>query len=233
MSLSTKEINVGGNFVSKVLVPGEHKAKINSVTLEQNQFKEGSYYVVLHLEGPPMGPDFEGFLIDKDDETSGHYLGQIGKVRTHDYSYADNVLDSGVVIKRDIEIMKAIKNLCKAMDIIKWFDAQDKIHDTIHDFVNKFNEDKPYNDIWMNYCLAGKEYTNKNGYTNYDLYLPKFNKGHVPYELVDTAPSKLILFNAKVHIKAPSKKSVKNFSNDDLLDDVSDASAKKTDDFEL
>jgi hypothetical protein len=64
--LSTKNIQTGGEGVSKTLEPGENLCKINDVSLEEFKFKTGGYEIMLHLEGEDMGSDFQGFYIDKD-----------------------------------------------------------------------------------------------------------------------------------------------------------------------
>lgn len=227
--LSTK-IAAGSNGPSKTITPGRVTAKINSVLLEENRFKPGSYHVILNLETEDMGPEFEGFLIDKDNPELGRHKGQVGRVKTSDWAYSDGETKTGMQISRDLEILRAIKNLCTELDMIAWYDAQDEKHETIEDLIAAFNSDAPFKDRWMDYCIAGREYLSKQGYTKYDLYLPKFSKGSAPYATLDNE-SKLIQFDPTVHIKKTEVKTVESFGDDDS---VSEPKSKKINsDFEL
>lgn len=228
--LSTKNLPTNGGGVSKTLSPGNRSAKITKVTLDEFKFKPGAYHLVLHLEGPDMGEGFEGFMVDKDDASKGRHKGQVGRVRTNEYAYADGETKSGIQVSRDIEILKAIKNLCDALGCAKWFTSQDDKHATIESFIDKFNEDAPYKDIFMDYCLAAKEYQTKQGYTNYDLYLPKFAKGYIPYELTDADSGRLINYDPAVHLKAVEAKPVEHFGDDTSAPSVSKTISK---DFDL
>jgi len=212
--LSTKKVNLGGGSgTSKTLLPGNTVAKINSVALEDFKFKEGGYHLVLNLEGVEQPEPFEGFYIDKDNPDLGRYKGLIGKVRTSEWAYADGTTKTGITVSRDNDIMAAIKRLCMTINQEQWFADQDEKHDTIEDFVKAFNKDAPFKDTWLYFCLAGKEYTNKGGYPSFDLYLPKFAKGFVPYELSDSESDKVITFDPAVHIKKIEPKAVENFTD--------------------
>ena len=169
--------------------------------------------MMLHLETEDMGPDFDGFMIDKDNPELGKYKGQVGRVKTSEWAYMDGETKSGQQVSRDIDILKAVKNLCQAMGILNWYDEQDEKHETIEELIAAFNADAPFKDRWMDYCIAGREYLNKQGYTNYDLYLPKFTKGYAPYATLDNE-SKLIQFDANVHIKKAEVKPVESFGDD-------------------
>lgn len=226
--LSTK-IAAGSSGPSKTITPGRVTAKINSVILEENRFKPGSYHVILNLETEDMGPDFEGFFINKDNPELGRYKGQIGKVKTSEWAYADGETKMGTKVSRDLEILRAVKNLCNEMSIMDWYDAQDEKHETIEDLIAAFNSEAPFRDRWMDYCIAGREYLNKQGYTNYDLYLPKFNKGTTPYATLDNE-SKLIQFDAATHIRKSEAKPVESFGDDE---NVEPKSKKINSDFEL
>jgi hypothetical protein len=212
--LSTKNLQTGGGGVSKTINPGNVTAKILKITLDEFKFKPGAYHLVLHLEGEPMGDDFEGFMIDKDNPDAGRHKGQVGRVRASEWAYADGETKSGIPVSRDTEILKTIKNLCDALGCGAWFHSQDDKHATIEDFVTKMNEDAPYKNVFLDWCVAGKEYQSKQGYTNYDLFLPKFNKGSVPYELSEKNSGKLIMFDASVHLKRVESKPVENFGDD-------------------
>lgn len=226
--LSTK-IAAGSSGPSKTITPGRVTAKINSVILEENRFKPGSYHLILNLETEDMGSDFEGFLINKDNPELGRHKGQVGRVKTSEWAYADGETKSGTQVSRDMDILRAIKTMCTEMGILEWYDAQDEKHETIEELVAAFNSDAPFKDRWMDYCIAGREYMSKQGYLKYDLYLPKFSKGTAPYATLDNE-SKLIQFDPAVHIKKTEVKPVESFGDDDS----SEPKAKKINsDFEL
>jgi hypothetical protein len=214
MALSTKDMNTAGGGLPKTISPGNHKLKINSLELEDFTFIPGAMHLLLHVETEPI-EGFEGFMIDKDDESKGKYAGQIGKVKASQYAYADGETKSGIKIERDKSLMIFLKTLCTNLGISSWFDEQDNKHETIEDFVAAFNKTAPFKNIYMDFCIAGKEYVGKTGYTNYDLYLPKGERGN--YSFGDFKQGKVMLYNEAVHLKKTEVKEVKNFGDDDDL----------------
>ena len=105
--LNTKDIKVGGDGgVPKTLQPGNQKCKLNGARLEEFKFIPGGYHLVLILEGAPIEKDFEGFWIDKNDESLGKHAGQVGDVKASEWAYADGKTKSGIEISRDAEILK-------------------------------------------------------------------------------------------------------------------------------
>jgi hypothetical protein len=214
--ISTKNIkSESGSSTPKTLSPGVQVVKVNSITLETVPYKQGAYNLNLNVEGPDMGADFEGFFIDKDDPTQGRYKGQVGRVRFSEFPYSDGETKSGIVIKRDEEVVKAVHNLCKAFGILNWLDDQDNKHDTIESLVAKLNSDKAFDGKFLRMCIAGREYQNKQGYTNNDLYLPKWSRDGIAYESasVDEAISKVVKFNPDVHIKKSKTETVASFGD--------------------
>lgn len=196
----------------KTLKPGNYSAKVNQVTLKSVPFKVGGYYVVLHIEGPDLGADFEGWAIDKSRPELGKAKGQIGTVKNGIWPYSDAEVN-GRSIVRDDEILKFIKGFCRAIGSLDWFENQDGKHNTIEEFVQALNNDAPFKDKWLNWCIAGKEYLGKGNYINYDLFLPKpQNKGEIPFELENIESGKLIQYNPSIHIeKMKENKSVQSF----------------------
>jgi hypothetical protein len=229
--ISTKNIDSGsgGSSVPKTLAPGVHTFKINSIVLDEVPYKKGAYNMNLNVEGPDMGEDFEGFFIDKDDPTQGRYKGQVGRVRFSEFPYADGETKSGIIIKRDDEILKAVNNICKALSMQSWLESQDNKHDTIQSLVSQLNADKPFTGKYLRACVAGREYQNKQGYTNHDLYLPKWSKEGLAYESADVeeALSKVVKFNNDVHIKKSKTDTVQSFG------DATPTTSNVAGDFEL
>jgi len=213
--ISTKDVNVGGGL-QKVIEPGEHVLKINGVKLTRYNFMESDegYFLVFDVETKPI-PDFEGFFIDKDDESKGRYAGQIGQIKTNAFYYHDTTTKAGVPIKRDLEILRQIKTLCSTIGADDWFDKADGKYDTIEAFVEAFDKDAPFKNIFMKFCVAGKEYNRDNGYIGYDLSFPRYEKGKVFHELENVKVSKLITFDQEKHIRKASPKEVTEFGQTD------------------
>lgn len=228
--ISTKNIKESGSSssVAKTLSPGNAVVKIYNIRLEATPYNKEAYNIILDVEGPSLGDTFEGFYIDKDDVSKGRHTGQVGRVKLTEYPFADATTPKGNVIDRDEEILKAVKNICKETDCMKWLDSQDEKHDTITSLVQQFNTDKPFEGKYLRVCIAGKEYQNKAGYTNHDLYFPKWSKEGIAYESasIDEARSRVVKYNPEIHIKKSKTQEVSSFDG---------KSAKKTlaDDFEL
>jgi len=212
MSLSTKDLATG-NGLPKTISPGNIKLKINSLELEDFSFIPGAMHLLLHTETEPI-EGFDGFMIDKDDASKGHYAGQIGKVKASQYAFADGETKSGIKIQRDKSLLIFLKTLSSNLGISEWFESQDGKHETIEDFVAAFNKTAPFKDIYLEYCIAGKEYVGKTGYTNYDMYLPKADKGKYAF---GKDASKIITYVEALHVKKTEVKEVKNFGDDDDL----------------
>lgn len=227
MAIGTKDVNVGGNGLAKTITPGNHKLKINSIIAEDFKFIPGALQIILNVETEPI-EGFEGFMIDKDDESKGHYAGQIGRVKAGQYAFADGTTKSGVKIYRDNSILVFLKSICTTLDMLAWFDEQDNKHDTIEDFISAFNKTAPYKDKFMDFCIAGKEYEGKTGYTNYDLYLPKSSKDGFAFAKLGSG--KHLLYSEALHLKKLEAKKVEAFGNDD--DDFT-VSNKVATDFDL
>jgi hypothetical protein len=234
--ISTKNIagESAGSSVPKTLQPGNHLAKITSIKLEASRFDANAYNIMLGLEGPDMGSDFEGFWIDKDNQSLGRHKGQVGRVRLSEYAYQDGTTKSGIKVSRDYDILRAVQNLCKATDNLAWFDKQDNQHETIESLVEAFGNDAPFKDTPINWCIGGKEYQNKEGYTNYDLYVVRPVKGGYSYESASVEPdkSKLTVFNESLHIKKKRSENVSSFGDTGLNSNVT-TSSSVSNDFEL
>ena len=217
MGLSTKGTG-GGTGVSKLIEPGNTAAMIHKFELDQPSFlaKDNGYYLVLHLEGPDMGPEFEGFFIDKDNESLGRHKGKVGKVKANQYPFKDGVTKSGVPVFRDNDIIKAIRNLLREMDEEEWLDKKDGEFDTIEELVEALNNDKPFAGKMLNFCVAGRQYIKQNGYPANDCYLPKWSKFALPFESITASPSKLAKFDPEIHVQLP--KAVEGFSGDEEED---------------
>ena len=225
MAIGTKDVGTGGGGIPKTITPGNHKLKLNSLVGEDFKFIPGGISIVLNVETEPL-EGFEGFMLDKENPDAGHYKGQIGRVKSGQYAFADGVTKSGVQISRDNSILVFIKSLCTTLDIVDWFDAQDNKHNTIEEFITAFDKTAPYQDKYLDFCIAGKEYEGKTGYTNYDLYLPKSSRDGFAYAKLGSG--KQLLYSEALHLKKLEAKKVETFGEDDF-----EVSTKVGSDFDL
>jgi len=213
MALSTEGLTTGGSGLPKTISPGNNILKINSVTLDEFKFIDNAYHLMLHVETKPID-GFEGFNKSKDNPDAGKYDGQIGRVKASQYAFADGETKSGIKIQRDRSILIFLQNLCKSLGINEWMTEQNNQHETIEDFVKAFSDTAPYKDKYLEFCVAGKEYVGKTGYTNYDMWLPKANKGRYAYG--DVENGKVLIYDEKTHLKKLENKPVESFGDDDF-----------------
>ena len=214
MALSTEDLGNGnGSGLPKTISPGNNILKINSITLDEFKFIENAYHLMLHVEGKPID-GFEGFSIDRSNSDAGNYKGQIGRVKASQYAFADGETKSGIKIQRDKSVLIFLQNLCKTLGINDWMSKQHNQHETIEDFVKAFNDEKPFKDIYLEFCVTGKEYMGKTGYINYDMWLPKAQGGKYGTGAVDSG--KVITYNEDLHLKKLENKPVESFGDEDF-----------------
>jgi hypothetical protein len=213
MGLSTTDLGTGGNGLPKTISPGNHVLKINMIDLEDFKFIDGAKHLILHVETEPIA-GFEGFALDKDNPEKGHYDGQIGRIKASQYAFADGETKTGIKIQRDRSILIFLQSLCKTFGVNEWFTEQDGKHDTIEDFVDAFNASAPIKDKYLEFCVAGREYEGKTGYTNYDMWLPKSENRK--YSFGEIEEGKVITFDESKHLKKLETKDVKSFGDDEF-----------------
>jgi hypothetical protein len=214
MALSTEDLGTGGSGLPKTISPGNKVLKINNIELEEFKFIKDSYHLILHVETEPI-EGFEGFALDKDNPDKGSYKGQIGRVKASQYAFADGETKTGVKIQRDRSILIFLQNLCKTMGINEWMQAQHNKHDTIEDFVEAFNATAPIKDKYLEFCIAGKEYVGKTGYTNYDMWLPKAENGK--YAFGEVEEGRVLVYDENKHLKKLEVNNVQSFGEDEIL----------------
>jgi hypothetical protein len=212
MALSTEDLGTGGSGLPKTISPGNKVLKINNIELEEFKFINDAYHLILHVETEPI-EGFEGFALDKDNPDKGHYAGQIGRIKASQYAFADGETKTGIKIQRDRSILIFLQNLCKTMGINEWMQAQHNKHNTIEDFVEAFNATAPIKDKYMEFCIAGKEYVGKTGYTNYDMWLPKAENGK--YAFGEVEGGKVVKYDEKKHLKKLEVNNVQSFGDND------------------
>jgi len=205
--LNTKDMSAGSGRTKPVLDPGNHVVKINSISLDQTPYDADSYNIHLHVETAPIGGGFEGFFKDYNDQSKGRYDGQIGRVRISPYPFKDTTLPSGREISRDQEILKHMITLAETLDMRDGLDSIEA--ETIEDFMTECDRLMGGSKL-INMCIGGREWENKEGYINNDLFLPRISKDGIAMEALDKENSRLLKFDRAVHVKALAKKETSN-----------------------
>lgn len=195
--LSTKDMSAGSGKTKPVIDAGNQELKINSITLNAPPYDQSAYDLQINVESPPIGGDFEGFLHDMNNPNGPRYEGRVGRVSFQRYVYADTTLPSGREINRDTEIMKSLIFMAEQQGKRDQLDALQA--QTIEQFVSEAN--KILSDgTYYNFCIAGREWENKDGYINLQFFLSKRTETTVPFERIDETNSKLTTFNKDEHI---------------------------------
>ena len=190
--LNTSGMSAGSGKEKPVIGPGNQVVKINSITFDVTPYAADAFNIMLHVESEPMEGEFQGFLVDPNDPNSPRYAGQVGRVRFSQYAYKDTILPNGNEISRDTEVMKAMIFLSEQIGKRTELDAIQA--NTIEDFMIKCNGVLS-GPTFMNVCLGTREWENKEGYVNNDLYLPKMSKAGIPLEALGVENSRLITYN--------------------------------------
>ena len=203
--LSTKDMSAGSGGTKPVIGTGNQKVLINSITFDQTPYDSEAYNITLHVESEPIVGEFNGFLKDVNNPNGERYAGQVGRVRFSPYTFKDATLNNGNEISRDTEVLKAMVFLSEVVGKRAELDAIEA--NTIEDFMIKAAKICSQTG-YVNACLGAREWENKEGYVNNDLFLPKRNRMGVPLEEVDAENSNLITFdkNDTNHFRAMVKK---------------------------
>lgn len=213
--LSTKNLEESKRGPRPIIEAGNQKVKINTITFDQTPWSKDAYNIVLHVESEPIGGDFEGFLIDKDNPSKGRYEGQVGRVRLSKYVFENGTTKSGREKNRDQDVLKAMNSLAVAMDLKSDLDQVEA--EDIFVFMDAC--DKIFsNSEYVNMCIGGREWENKDGYINLDMFLVPYEKGKVPVERDGVENSRLIQFDESKHIQKIKKRDVDGFESDSPFD---------------
>lgn len=201
LSARKEELAKSSLNLSKTLVPGAQVCTITSITCRKNDYKnQNGLNVSLNLEGEDLtSQGFEGFFIDQNNPTLGRHKGAVGRVDLSQYTYTSksgrDKKGNPYEIDRDSSVMNDISKLAVACG--KFDELMQGEVDDIEAFVERASE--VMTGCTLNFIIAGKEYE-KNGYTQYNLYIPKADKNMYAYEAVGAEASKLMSFNASTMI---------------------------------
>jgi len=157
----------------------------------------------LNVETEPVGGEFQGFLVDADNQNGPRYKGQVGRVRMSPYPYKDATLPTGRKIVAADEMVKAIAFLA---DVTGKRDEVDMIEaNSLEQFANACKQIFR-NTEYINACIGGREWENNDGYVNVDLHLPRLSKAGLPLEAVGSTAGRLLTFNYDEHVRKLVKK---------------------------
>ncbi len=226
--LSTKDMSAGSGKVKPVIDAGNQELKINSIVLNTPPYDQSAYDLQINVESKPVAGEFEGFLHDMNNPSGSRYQGQVGRVSFQRYAFADTTLPSGREINRDAEIMKALIFMSEQQGKRAELDAIEA--QTIEQFVESANTILS-GDTYYNFCIAGREWENKEGYINLQLFLPKRSRNGVTIERLDVDNSNLVEFNRSEHIVPLKNKSANTASTTSSFEPV--AGTVSGDDFDL
>lgn len=188
--------------LSKTITPRNEVCTILGVKFRKNDYNnQNGLDVLLNLVGEDLTDQgFEGFFIDKDNPALGRHNGPVGDVKLSMWSYVTKTFPprngkEGKTIERDqsiIEDLGKVASLCNKVDEFFQGSFDDAIGIIEH-----------ANDVFkgckLNFLIAGKEYMS-NGYTKYDLFLPKTDTGYFAMEVPGTEPSLVQKFDPSIHI---------------------------------
>jgi len=190
--LNTKDMSAGTGKAKPVIGTGNQKIKINSITFDQTPYDMDAYNITLHVESEPMGGYFNGFLKDVNNPSGPRFEGQVGRVRFSPYPFKDTTLPNGNEIIRDNEVLKAMIFLSETVNKREELDSIEA--STIEEFMSKASGICS-NTGYINACLGAREWENREGYVNNDLFLPKRTRMGIPLEALDVEDSKLTVFD--------------------------------------
>lgn len=205
--LSSKNVNVqpASNYgPSKYLGVGNHIVNVRGIELQEAKYDSGTnrpdVALVLHLEGPDQGPDFEGAPRDWDNPAKGTYKGQFAKVKIQPYNFTDNPTRSGNARNRDEDAVRAITILAENLGVR---DQLDQIQaNTLEEYVQMSNHVISSSDVTLSVVVGGKVYFREvdgEYRKRYDYYLPITSKGFRAYA-TEAMSDKVETFNADKHV---------------------------------
>lgn len=217
MAFSSKEAAEkmsGGSSISKVIQPGNIIARVLDIKLEVPPYDSSAYNIVLTLETEPI-PDFEGLAIDKENPELGNYKGQVGRVQTQQYSYSDYTSKEGKVTRKEDMIFRWLWNFAKEIGASEKLIADDIQADSIEDYLDAAKKYLISPERYIHFCIAGSEYENKAGYTQYRLFIAKPEKNKLGYELYKAGetPTKLLKFDEALHVKRKKVEKLDSFES--------------------
>lgn len=227
MAFSSKDadkvVGSGSSGPSKIILPGNIVARVLDMKLEVPPYDANAFNLILQLETQPLGDGFEGLPIDKDVPDLGNYAGQVARIQTQQYSYTDYTNKEGKTTSKEDMIFRWIWNFAREIGVAQTMIDHDVKGESIEEYVENAKPFLVSKDRWIHFCIGGAEYENKNGYTQYRLFIVKSEKNKYGFEIYTEgkAPTKLIKFNDALHIKKKkTSEGVASFTGRDASADL-------------
>ena len=207
----------GGKFVSKIIQPGTHLCRIIDVEVAAPAYDQNKLQVNFLMETEPIGGDFEGVLIDKNDPKKGSYQGQIGYVKNGQYAFGDWVTPSGEKRYANNEACDFIARLCVSLGVWDAVKVEPKLRNgvTAAELAEVAKKHICNPNLWAYYTIGGVEkWQDGYDYPNYYLHFVKYQnrKNYVSLKKDGVVP-----FDEDVHIiKRDKGVSVNNNTTTDI-----------------
>jgi hypothetical protein len=176
---------------SKILSLGNHVVSLRGVELQKAGYDNNpnpDVTIVLSLEGPDQGPDFEGAPRDWDNPNKGNYKGQFAKVRIAPFYFSNKESKSGKQRDRDLETLRALTNLADTLDVRNELDQIEA--ETLEEYVAAANHVLCSSNTKLHVVIGGKKYFKEvdgEFKPRYERYLPIPQKGKKAYATEDMA----------------------------------------------
>lgn len=206
----------GGGY--KGIIPGNYKAKINKFELwEEHWRQDNGLFLVLRMETTKPTPDFEGYPINSEEPDGPKHDGLVGNVKFSTYAYKTKY-DSrkGKEVERDVAMLEDLLRLCVELDCVEWFKEAQGKYDTIEEWIEAFNNAAPYKDKYLEVCIAGEQYFDKEGKLRTGLHFAKYEKEGTKYISAYKSmlsPKKIVQFDEAKHYKKVEAPVVENFDS--------------------
>lgn len=210
--LSSKNIttNTGNKYpTSKILSLGNHLVSLRGVELQYAGYDKGEnpdVTVVLSLEGPDQGPDFEGALRDYDNPNKGNYKGQFAKVRIAPFYFSNKPSRAGKQRDRDLETLRSLTNLADTLGVRDTLDTIEA--NTLDEYVAAASHVLVSAEKKLHVIIGGKKYFRQNDdgefQPRYERYLPIPQAGKKAYA-VEGNEELVEEYNPNVHIYMAAK----------------------------
>jgi hypothetical protein len=204
----------GGGY--KGIVPGNYKAKINEFMLwDEHWRQDNGLFIVMRMETAKPNPEFEGYPINSEDPEGPKHDGLVGNVKYSTYAYKTKYdARKGKEVPRDVAILEDMLRLCIELDCVDWFKAAQGKYETSPEWIEAFNNDMPYKDKYLEVCIAGEQYFDKEGKLKTGLHFAKYEKEGTKYINAYkslTNPKKIVQYDEAIHFKKVEAPVVNNF----------------------
>lgn len=197
-------------FTPMDIRPGNVVAKINAIRLEGPKYntntKEVNFY--LELETKPVSNGFEGYMINKDKPELGKYKGQVKTITNSRWTIKDFETKAGKQVSLDEQCLKFLYSLLKELKS-DWLDNKNDVFKTIEEAVIAFNKEKPFKDIYLEWCLGGREKINAKGYANYYMFIPDYKVCPVGFAAIG-GDKKVTKYDKDLHLIKDTSSSVES-----------------------